>query len=98
MKNKYLYYAFFVIGIAFIIWVIILNVGEDELNYTVSKQNGVNVYNVEDVSLTESEKATDLVLILVKNWKCWIRTSIFEIAVNIIFIIHNNYPLRSSNF
>ena len=68
MKNKYLYYAFFIIGIAFIIWVIILNVGEDELNYTVSKQNGVNVYNVEDVSLTESEKATDLVLILVKNY------------------------------
>ena len=68
MKNKYLYYAFFVIGIAFIIWVIILNTGEEELNYTVSKQNGVNVYNVEDVSLTESEKATDLVLILVKNY------------------------------
>lgn len=68
MKKKLLYYALLVLGIAFIIWVIILNVGEEEMNYSVSEQNGTKIYNVEDVSLVESDKQTDLVLILVKNY------------------------------
>ncbi len=68
MKKKLLYYALLVLGVAFIIWVIILNVGEEEMNYSVSEQNGTKIYNVEDVSLVESDKQTDLVLILVKNY------------------------------
>ena len=68
MKKKFIYYAFLLLGLAFIIWVIILNTGEDELNYSVREQEGVKVYNVEDVSLTESEKATELVLILAKDY------------------------------
>ena len=68
MKNKLLYYVFLVLGLAFIIWVIILNTTEDELNYTVSEQDGIKIYNVEDISLTESETPTDLVLILVKDY------------------------------
>lgn len=68
MKNKLLYYALLVLGVAFIVWVIILNTGEEELNYSVSEQNGTKIYNVEDVSYVESKEPTDLVLILVKNY------------------------------
>ena len=68
MKKKILYYVLMILAFAFIIWVIALNVGDESMNYSVREQNGVNVYNVEDVSLVESEKATDLVLILVRDY------------------------------
>lgn len=61
-------YIILLLAVAFIIWVIALNIGDGEMNYSVKEQNGVKVYNVEDVSLVESEKETDLVLILVRDY------------------------------
>jgi peptidyl-prolyl cis-trans isomerase B (cyclophilin B) len=68
MKGKIFYYIFLLLGVAFIIWVIVLNSGEDALNYSIREQNGTKIYSIEDVSLTESEKQTDLVLIMVRDY------------------------------
>ena len=66
--KKILLYGLIVLGIAFIIWVIILNSGGSEFNYTISEQDGTKIYTIEDVSVVESKKETDLVLIMVKDY------------------------------
>ncbi len=66
--NKIMLYILLGLGIAFIIWVIILNTGEDKMNYSIREQNGVTVYSVEDVSVVETNNQSDLVLILVRDY------------------------------
>ena len=60
MKNI-LFCILAVLGIAFVIWVIVLNSGSDEGNYSIREQNGEKIYTIEDVSVKES-KSNDAVL------------------------------------
>lgn len=94
-KNRFIYYAFLVLGLAFIIWVIIINSGSEEYNYSIRNQDGKTIYSIEDVSLVESEKATDLVLIIVKNYGAMLAELYPDIAP---ITVKNFKKLVSSNF
>ena len=95
MKKKLLRYILIILGLAFLIWVIILNSIEEELNYTVKEQNGTKVYSIEDVSLIESEKESDLVLILVKNYGAMLAELYPDVAP---LTVKNFKKLVSNNF
>ena len=68
LTHKIITYLLLILAFAFIIWVIVLNTKEESMNYSIRKQNGISIYNVEDVSLVESNTPTDLVLMLVNDY------------------------------
>ncbi len=94
-KNKIILYTFLVLVLAFIIWVIIINSGSEEYNYSIRNQDGKTIYSIEDVSLVESEKATDLVLIIVKNYGAMLAELYPDIAP---ITVKNFKKLVSSKF
>ena len=67
-RKKIMYYILGALFLIFIIYVIIINIKGNKLNYTVNEENGVKVYEIEGSSYTESDKETDLIKIEVENY------------------------------
>lgn len=68
-KKKIIMWSIFgLLVLAFIIWVIIININANGLNYTISEEEGKTIYTIENYNYTESEEETDLVLIEVENY------------------------------
>ena len=67
-KKKMIYYILGFIGVLFIGYVEFLNTKKDVLNYKVTEQDGVKVYEIEDSAYTESDEETDLVKIEVSGY------------------------------
>ncbi len=67
-KKKIMYYILGIVGVLFLIWVIVLNMKGDKLNYTVKTVDGVKVFEIESTSYTESENETDMVKIDVDGY------------------------------
>ena len=63
-KKKIIMWSIFgLLVLAFIIWVIIINIKANGLNYTISKEEGKTIYTIENYNYAESEEETNFVLI-----------------------------------